>query len=61
MPLLLLLKTIVIGDFNFDLLKYEHNDNISDFLNMMLENGLQPCITEPTRIVPGNKLSLVVV
>ena len=26
---------------------------------MMLENGLQPCITEPTRIVPGNKPSLV--
>ena len=26
---------------------------------MMLENGLQPCITEPTRIVPGSKPSLV--
>jgi hypothetical protein len=52
-------KTLVIGDFNFDLLNHERNDNISNFLNMMLENGLQPCITEPTRIVSGNKPSLV--
>ena len=52
-------NTLVIGDINFDLLNHERNDNISNFLNMMLENGLQPCITEPTRIVPGNKPSLV--
>ena len=52
-------KILVVGDFNFDLLIHERNENISDFLNMMLENGLQPCITEPTRIVPGNRPSLV--
>ena len=34
-------------------------DNISNFLNMMLENSLQPCIIEPTRIVPSCKPSLV--
>ena len=47
------------SDFNFDLLNHEHNENISDFLNMMLENSLQPCILEPTRLVPGCKPSLV--
>ena len=52
-------KILVVGDFNFDLLNHEHNDNISDFLNMMLENSLQPCIIEPTRISPGSKPSLV--
>ena len=44
---------------NFDLLNHEYNDNISNFLNMMLENSLQPCIIEPTRIVPHYKPSLV--
>ena len=52
-------KIFVVGDFNFDLLNHEHNDNISNFLNMMLENSLQPCIIEPTRIVPNSKPSLV--
>ena len=44
---------------NFDLLNHEHNANTSEFLNMMLENSLQPCIIEPTRIVPNSKPSLV--
>ena len=52
-------KIFIVGDFNFDLLNHEHNDNISDFLNLMLENSLQPCIIEPTRITSGNKPSLV--
>ena len=52
-------KIFIVGDFNFDLLNHEFNDNISDFLNMMLENSLQPCIIEPTRIVSNNKPSLV--
>ena len=52
-------KILLAGDFNYDLLKHETNPNISDFLHMMLDNGFQPCITEPTRIVSGNKPSLV--
>jgi hypothetical protein len=52
-------KVLLAGDFNFDLLKHETVPNISDFLHMMLDNGFQPCITEPTRIVHGNKPSLV--
>ena len=52
-------KVLIAGDFNFDLLNHEQNDNISNFLNLMLENSLQPCITEPTRIVPNCKPSLV--
>ena len=44
-------KTVIItGDFNNDILKYEHNKYINDFLNIMYSNFLQPCITEPTRI-----------
>ena len=52
-------KIFIVGDFNYDLLNHEHSNNISEFLNMMLENSLQPCIIEPTRIVPSSKPSLV--
>ena len=52
-------NTLIVGDFNFDLLNHENNDQISKFLHMMIENSYQPCILEPTRIVLGNKPSLV--
>ena len=52
-------KVLIAGDFNFDLLKHESNTNISEFLQTMLDAGYQPCITEPTRIIHGNKPSLV--
>ena len=48
-------KTVIIPeDFNY-ILKYEHNKYITDFLNIMYSNLLQPCITEPTRIVGNNR------
>ena len=52
-------NVLIAGDINFDLLKFDSNPNISEFLHMMLNNSYQPCITEPTRIVHGNKPSLV--
>ena len=52
-------NTLIVGDFNFDLLNHENNDQISKFLHMLIENSYQPCILEPTRIVQGNKPSLV--
>ena len=50
---------MITGDFNQDLLKYESNNKISNFLNLMLEQHFHPCITEPTRIVDTNNPSLV--
>ena len=52
-------NTLIVGDFNFDLLNHENNDQISKFLHMMIESSFQPCILEPTRIIQGNKPSLV--
>ena len=52
-------KILLAGDFNFDLLKHESCTTTGHFLQMMLNNGYQPCITEPTRIANGNKPSLV--
>ena len=52
-------KTIICGDFNLNLLNYEHDKNISSFLSTMFQYDFQPCITEPTRITNTNKPSLV--
>lgn len=52
-------KIIITGDFNYDLLKLDKNQHIRDFMDTMLDNFLQPCITEPTRVVDGNKPSIV--
>ena len=38
-------KIIISGDFNFDLLQHEKNEEIDIFLNSMLGNNLQACIT----------------
>lgn len=50
---------LLAADFNRDLLKYETDNNVGSFLQMMLNNSYQPCITELTRIVNGNKPSIV--
>ena len=52
-------KVFLAGDFNFDLLKHQSNDNVGNFLQMMLDNSYQPCITEPTRIVNKSNPSLI--
>ena len=52
-------KVLIAGDFNYDLLKHEFDPIIGEFLQMMIDNSYQPCITEPTRIVNNNRPSLV--
>ena len=43
-------KTVVLlGDFNADLLKYDKDCNVSDFLDTMYSNLLLPHIASPTR------------
>ena len=43
-------KTVVLlGDFNADLLKYDQNSSISDFLDLMYSSLLLPHIFSPTR------------
>ena len=45
-------KTVMTsGDFNLNLLHYDKKEMVTNFLNVMLANNLQPCITEPTRII----------
>ena len=52
-------KTIICGDFNLNLLNFEHDKQTGSFLSTMFQNNFQPCITEPTRIRNANKPSLV--
>ena len=49
---------LLVGDFNFDLLKYEKNKQVINFLNMMTSNLLQPHILGPTRFLDNIKPSL---
>ena len=41
-------KTIICGDFNLNLLNFEHDKQTGSFLSTMFQNNFQPCITEPT-------------
>ena len=43
-------EVILLGDFNIDLLKYDSNKNVSDFLDIIYFTNLVPNITPPTRL-----------
>ena len=40
----------IVGDFNFDILKYSSHLATNEFLSTMYTNGLRPLITKPTRV-----------
>jgi len=43
-------QVVLVGDFNFDLLKIHEKDHVNNFFETMLNNGFFPKITLPTRI-----------
>ena len=45
---------VVVGDFNYCLLKYEKDKNVKMFVDIMYEN-----ISSPSRIINGQKPSIV--
>ena len=49
----------VCGDFNYNLLNHENNEYVGEVLNTMYSNFLQTCITEPTRMIAGQRPSIV--
>ena len=42
---------VLLGDFNADLLKYDHDEEVADFLDAMYSKLLLPNISSPTRIM----------
>ena len=53
------LLTFVTGDFNYNLLNSDTDKHAASFLETMSINRYQPCILEPTRLVFGNKPTLI--
>ena len=46
-------KTIMLmGDFNIDLLKYDHNTDSASFLDSLYTNFLLPYISTPSHVIP---------
>ena len=39
-----------MGDYNIDLLQYEHSSFTNDFINMMISKSFLPYILQPTRV-----------
>ena len=42
--------SVITGDFNIDLIKFDLNNNINDYLNTILQNSFVPTILLPTRV-----------
>ena len=42
----------IMGDFNINLLNYDHHMETHDYVDSMFSNSLIPQITKPTRITP---------
>lgn len=52
-------KIIIMGDFNINLLNFESHSNTNSFLDVMLENCLQPHIIPPTKFNDNQKYALI--
>ena len=48
----------IVGDFNFNLLNHEKAKSVSEFMNFLTSNLLQPHILGPTRVLDGIKPSI---
>ena len=48
-------ETMLMGDFNINLLNCEFNESVADFLDTMCAHGFLPCISGPTRLTPHSK------
>ena len=42
--------SIITGDFNVDLIKFDFNDDTNEYLNTVLKNSFIPTILQPTRV-----------
>ena len=46
-------RCFILGDFNIDLLKFNHNHQVDIFVNLMCAYSFSSCIDRPTRVCPG--------
>ena len=45
-------QSIIMGDMNINLLKYDTHSKTNDYLNNLFSHGFLPLITKPTRVTP---------
>jgi hypothetical protein len=43
-------EVFILGDINIDFFKYNSDNQTSEYLDMLLDQGLMPLITKATRI-----------
>ena len=43
-------QIFIMGDYNIDLLQYEHSSLSNDFINLMISKSFLPYILQPTRV-----------
>ena len=48
-------EIMLMGDFNMNLLNYESNESVADFLDTMCTHGFLPCTSGPTRLTSYSK------
>ena len=48
-------EIMLMGGFNINLLNYESNESVADFLDTMCAYGFLPCISGPTHLTPHSK------
>ena len=48
-------EIMIMGDFNINLVNYESNDSVEDFLGTMCTHGFLLSISRPTRLTPHIK------
>ena len=51
-------KSYILGDFNFDLLKYHENATSTEFFDELTSAGFQPLISLPSRVT-SNSASII--
>ena len=52
-------KAILCGDFNLHFLNFERNEEVNNFLNLLLSNWFNPQILGPTRVAENQRESLI--
>ncbi len=46
--------SLIMGDFNIDLLKYGHHDKTNDYVENIFSRGFMPLICRPTRVTQNS-------
>ena len=44
----------LVGDFNLNLIDYQSNGKVRDFVNLIFQHSLVPIVNKPTRVTKNN-------